>query len=101
MTVKDFIPMSDVKQTTEKQVKQKPSLEELTTIESPGKPVSAMSLYASKTPKQKRKRKKQTKEPSSITPGGDAILVWKSFKILIFPGISSIAYVQDKCFGRI
>jgi len=75
MTVKDFIPMSDVKQTTEKQVKQKPSLEELTTIESPGKPVSAMSLYASKTPKQKRKRKKQTKEPSSITPGGDAILI--------------------------
>src|SRR3989344_9567606 len=75
MTVKDFIPMSDVKQTTEKQVKQKPSLEELTTIESPGKPGSAMSLYASKTPKQKRKRKKQTKEPSSITPGGDAILI--------------------------
>ena len=43
MPVQDFIPIKDVKITTEKEVKQKPSLAELTTIESPGKPVP-MSL---------------------------------------------------------
>ena len=44
MPVQDFIPIKDVKITTEKEVKQKPSLAELTTIESPGRPVPANSL---------------------------------------------------------
>jgi DNA topoisomerase-1 len=41
--VETYIP-TDVKQTVEKEVKQKPSMEERTTVESPGKPVSASFL---------------------------------------------------------
>ena len=41
MAVESFLPPSDVKITIEKQVKQKPSVQDLTTIESPGRPVSA------------------------------------------------------------
>ena len=55
MPVNDFIPITDVKITTEKEVKQKPSIEELTTVESPGKPVP-MAL-----PKKTGKRKTASK----------------------------------------
>lgn len=58
MTVKEFIPIKDVKMTTEKEVKQKPSLSELTTVESPGKPVPA-SFMARKTKKTRKTRKKK------------------------------------------
>jgi len=36
MTVKDFIQLGDVKQTIEKEVARKPTIEELTTVEVPG-----------------------------------------------------------------
>ena len=41
MAVKEFIPQSDFKQTVEKEVRQKPSLDQLTKVESPGKPIPA------------------------------------------------------------
>ena len=44
MTVNDFITISDAKMVTEKKVKQKPSLAELTKVESPGKPTPALQL---------------------------------------------------------
>ncbi len=42
--VKDFIPPSDSKLTIEKEVKRKPTVDELTTIETPGKPVPATNF---------------------------------------------------------
>lgn len=48
MAVKDFIPLSDSKITIEKQVRRKPSIEELTTIETPGKPVPASNFEENK-----------------------------------------------------
>ena len=44
MAVENFLTITDVKQTVEKPVKPKPSTAELTTIESPGRPVPAKSL---------------------------------------------------------
>ena len=74
MAIEDFIPVSEAKHTVEKQVKAKPSVAELTTVESPGKPVP-MSLEKIKT-KKKRKRKKTTKTPTSISePKKDSVLV--------------------------
>ncbi len=55
MAVESFIPITDVKITTEKEVKRKPSIEELTTVETPGKPVPASFIA---------RRKKKTKEES-------------------------------------
>jgi DNA topoisomerase-1 len=52
MAVESFIPLTDVKITTEKEVKRKPSIEELTTVETPGKPVPASFIA---------RRKKKTK----------------------------------------
>ena len=48
-TVKDYIPLGDVKITTEKEVRPKPTVAELTTIESPGKPVPASNLVKKRT----------------------------------------------------
>jgi DNA topoisomerase-1 len=56
MAVDSFIPVGDVKITTEKEVKRKPSIEELTTIETPGKPVPASFMARGK------KSRKKTKE---------------------------------------
>ena len=39
MAVESFLPTGDAKKTVEKKVKPKLSTEELTTVESPGKPV--------------------------------------------------------------
>lgn len=54
MVVKDFMPISQPKQTIEKQVVEKIPKEERITIESPGKPVPA-SLLEDNEPKKKRK----------------------------------------------
>ncbi|MDO8460784.1 MAG: toprim domain-containing protein, partial [Nanoarchaeota archaeon] len=78
MAVEDFIPITDVKRTTEKEVKQKPTIAELTTIESPGKPVPASQLeYNRKTTKKTTtKRKKEKSEGISIRePKKDSILI--------------------------
>ena len=55
MPANEFIPLTDVKISTEKEVKQRPSIEELTTVESPGKPVSAASIEENLKPKKARK----------------------------------------------
>lgn len=61
MAVESFIPVTDVKITTEKEVKQKPSIAELTTIESPGKPVPA-SFIEHQIKKERKKSRKASKE---------------------------------------
>ena len=74
MAVNDFIPQSDAKITIEKPVKAKPSLKELTTIESPGKPVSADNFEFPKKPT-RRKTKRSTASPTIRNPKRDSILI--------------------------
>src|SRR3989338_4805458 len=64
MAVKDFLTISDAKQTVEKIVPEKPSLAELTTVESPGRP-SPANLLEEKTLKKIRKSKKKNYEKSN------------------------------------
>jgi len=76
MAVNEFIPITDAKIATEKEVKKKLSIEELTTIESPGKPVP-LSLPAKKQIKKtvsKGKTKKETSSAETITEK-DSILI--------------------------
>src|SRR3989344_2031153 len=76
MAVESFIPVKDVKISTEKEVKQKPSISELTTIESPGKPVPA-SFIDKQLKKLSRKHKKPA-EAKGINARGskkDSILI--------------------------
>ena len=56
VAVKDFIPLGDVKMTIEKEVKRKPSVEELTTIETPGKPVPATNFEKKRRPTPQKKQ---------------------------------------------
>lgn len=75
MAVKDFLPIGEAKITVEKEVREKPSLAELTTIESPGKPVPASELERpNKTAKKKRVNKPKTAEAKDITKK-DCILI--------------------------
>lgn len=53
MAVESFLPTDDAKITIEKEVKQKPSVAELTTIESPGRPIPASQLNEDMRPKKK------------------------------------------------
>lgn len=72
--VKDFIEIDDAKLIIEKPVKQKPSIQELTKIEVPGRPVPATNFskkkrtYKKKTTKKKTSKKKTTKKTISKTP---------------------------------
>ncbi|MBX4196274.1 DNA topoisomerase I [Candidatus Pacearchaeota archaeon] len=75
MAVNDFLPLTDVKMTTEKEVRQKPSLAELTTIESPGKPMPADSLEGEKEKKKARKAKKETSEAKEEKVKKDGIMI--------------------------
>ena len=76
MAVGDFIPMADAKQTFEKVEKEKPSLQERTTIERPGKPVPADSLDGGEKPVKRKARKKTgKKEPSKIERVGKYTLI--------------------------
>jgi DNA topoisomerase I len=75
MTVQDFIPIKDVKHSIEKEEKPRRSIAELTTVESPGKPVSADSLESTNK-KKNRKKNRAKKEPSRIEqPKKDSILI--------------------------
>ena len=76
MAVESFIPVKDVKISTEKEVKQKPSISELTTIESPGKPVPA-SFIDKQLKKLSRKHKKPAEEKGINARGSkkDSILI--------------------------
>ncbi|MBX4212207.1 DNA topoisomerase I [Candidatus Pacearchaeota archaeon] len=74
MAVNDFLPLTDVKMTTEKEVRPKPSIAELTTIESPGKPVPADGLEDF-SEKKKTKRKKDTSEAKEVKVKRDSIMI--------------------------
>ena len=79
MAVESFLTPTDVKLTVEKPVKKRPSIEELTTIESPGRPTSADQLdqtqsFPKKTTK-KRTIKREKNEPSSIEYDKNSILI--------------------------
>jgi DNA topoisomerase-1 len=65
MAVESFIPLSDVKQTIEKEVKRKPKTEELTTIEKPGKPSPASMLEDTQEEKPQKATKSRTKKTSN------------------------------------
>lgn len=65
MAVEAFLPGStDAKITVEKEVREKPKLSELTTIERPGRPMPASELE-NPEPKKKAVRKKAAKAPAS------------------------------------
>ena len=59
MAVESFIPIGDVKQTIEKEVKKKRSVDELTTLEVPGRPSPADML---EDPKDKPSKKLKSRE---------------------------------------
>ncbi|MEK6858449.1 MAG: DNA topoisomerase I [Nanoarchaeota archaeon] len=82
--VESFLPAtSEPKQTVEKTVRQKPSVAELTTIESPGRPIPANEFDQDERKKSRKKPARPKKEPARIkekkeTPvklNGDAILI--------------------------
>src|SRR3989344_5386100 len=62
MAVQDYIPTSESKQTIKKEVKRKPTVEELTTVEVPGKPSPASMLES----KRKRKYKPKSNDSGEI-----------------------------------
>ncbi len=78
MPVQDFIPIEDAKLVVEKEEKPKPSMAELITIESPGKPVPASFLDEREEPKKKRAKRKTRErgEAEKIeSPKRDSILI--------------------------
>jgi DNA topoisomerase I len=78
MAVESFMKISDAKQTVEKLVKPKPKLQDLVTIESPGKPVPATSLEDNKKPKRKsptRKKPTSTKVKVEKVRGDSTFII--------------------------
>ena len=79
MAVESFLTPTDVKKTVEKKVKPKLSTEELTTIESPGKPVLASYLEKQKRKSNKKRTTKKAqaeeKEVKIEKPKKDSILI--------------------------
>lgn len=72
--VESFLTMTEPKKTVEKAVRQKPSMEELTTIESPG--TSEADERITSAPKKRKARpKKEKTEPSEIEFRRDATLI--------------------------
>jgi len=64
MAVESFIPMGDVKQTIEKEVRKKPSVAELTTVETPGRPSPADMLEDDKPKETFQEAKEQRSKKS-------------------------------------
>lgn len=77
MAVEAFLKPGDVKISVEKKVKQKPSVEELTTIESPGRPSPASFLEESeKSVKRTRKTKKNFSDDVNVSSAKkDSVLI--------------------------
>ncbi len=71
----EFIPTSDVKMTVEKEVKPKPSVTELTTIESPGKPIPASVIAEQENEVIKKKPRKKPKTTAPAEQRKEAILI--------------------------
>jgi DNA topoisomerase-1 len=74
MAVEAFLAASKPKITIEKEVKEKPSIAELTTIESPGKPTSADML---ESPRERTKGKTKTTKTTKKRIVSDNIIVEK------------------------
>ncbi|MEK6856087.1 MAG: DNA topoisomerase [Nanoarchaeota archaeon] len=71
MPIKDFVPLSDVKQTVEKLVAEKIPMEDRIKVEKPGKPVPADILESGgieKKPKRKTKKASSSEGNVSIKP---------------------------------
>jgi len=81
MAVESFIPMGDVKQTIEKEVRKKPSVAELTTVETPGRPSPADMLEDDK-PKEKPSKKLKSREAKNPKTA-EAEEVKKEFILII------------------
>ena len=75
MTVKDFLPVGDAKITIEKEVKPKPTTAELTTIESPGKPVPAAQLELKEGKKREKRKGNKSNNIEVSQPKKDSILI--------------------------
>ena len=80
MPVGDFLKIDDAKHTVERPAPNKPTTEELTTIESPGRPVPASNFikkpYKKKPPKKTTRKKRAKTQASSISPAKrDSILI--------------------------
>ncbi|MEK6899159.1 MAG: DNA topoisomerase I [Nanoarchaeota archaeon] len=73
MAVESFLQPDDAKITVEKEVREKPTIAELTTIESPGRPISADRLDENIAEKKKKPRKKQY--PKAPVSKGNALLI--------------------------
>ena len=67
MAPTEFIKLTEPKQTTEKSVQRRPSVEELTTVESPGKPSPASMLENGEEKPKKTTKKKTTSTKKSQT----------------------------------
>ena len=81
MAVDSFMPLKDVKISTEKEVKQKPSIAELTTIEKPGKPVTAE--FIDKQIKKLKRNSPKTKKEDFADEEGVTIKAPKKDSTLI------------------
>ncbi len=79
MAVESFIHLGESKQTVEKEVKRKPSVEQLTTVESPGKPNPA-DLLDDVTEKPQKKTKSRV---AKDTKKSEAVEITKKEYILI------------------
>ena len=76
MALKEFLPVRDAKYTVEKEEKPKLTIAELTTIESPGRPVPADTIDSGEEEKPKKPRKKKGKaEAREINFKADSILI--------------------------
>ena len=75
MTVKEYLPIGDAKITIEKEVKPKPTTVELTTIESPGKPVPAAQLELKKEKRSGKRRGNKSNNIEVSQPKKDSILI--------------------------
>jgi len=81
MATDSFMPVKDVKITTEKEVRPKPSVAELTKVESPGKPVTAayidkqLKKLKKKRPKSRKKKYEKEEGVSIRAPKRDATLI--------------------------
>jgi DNA topoisomerase-1 len=67
MAVENFVPLGDVKQTIEKEVKKRPSIEELTKVEVPGKPSPADMLEDDKPKRRFKSKIKRTDNTEAQT----------------------------------
>lgn len=73
MAVEAFLQPDDAKITVEKEVREKPTIAELTTIESPGRPIPADNLDIDEKPKKPKRKKARPKAP--ITKGNSLLII--------------------------